>query len=328
MLVVVSMRRTLRLLTVALMTAMTAMAAAACGGDDGGAGDDPLPPPAPEDGFQVAMEVTVPAGEEIWLCQVSEIPGVEFTPVNHVESVQTAGVHHMDVMALQFAGVDIAPGLYDCNDVYRDYPELMDEGLILYAAQQAEQSITLPEGTVANLPGGITVMQELHFVNTTTTDIEAFSKINIYRYEGDIEQQIWGGAVRDTNLNVPPGEHVEWTRCVMTDDVDLLFLSSHTHQLGRRVEVRLFDGTSTGELVYENDDWATPALKSFGTEPLHLAAGTGLEFQCHFSNDTGEMVNWGFAAADEMCQIALVFTPGYSDRRCDVVETSDGVIPE
>jgi hypothetical protein len=311
----------------AVLTAMvvTLVAAAACGGSDGG--DDVLPPPAEGEGFQVSMEVTVPAGEEIWLCQVSEIPGVEFTPVNHVESVQTAGVHHMDVMALQFAGVDLEPGLYDCNDVYADYPELMDDGLILYAAQQAEQEITLPPGTVANLPGGLTVMQELHYVNTTPEDIDAFSKINIYRYEGDIEEQIWGGAVRDTNLNVPPGESIEWTRCVMTDDVDILFLSSHTHQLARKFEIRMFDGETVGELIYENDDWATPALKSFGDAPLHVPAGQGFEFQCHYSNDTSETVNWGFAAADEMCQIALVFTPGYSDYRCDVVETSDGVIP-
>ncbi len=310
---------------VATTMAMATLAAAACGSD----GEvDPLPPPSPEEGFQVAMEVTVPAGEEVWMCQVSAIPGVEFTPVNHVESLQTAGVHHMDVMALQFAGVDLPPGLYDCNDVYRDYPNLMDDGLIIYAAQHAEQEITLPPGTVANLPGGLTVMQELHYVNATPEDVEAFSKINIYRYDGDIEEQIWGGAVRDTNLNIPPGESVEWTRCVMTEDVDILFLSSHTHQLARRFEIRLFDGETVGELVYENTDWATPALKSYGETPLHVAAGTGFEFQCHYSNDTGAMVHWGFGAAEEMCQIATVFTPGYASRTCEVVaSSSDDVTP-
>jgi len=284
--------------------------------------DDPLPPPAEDEGFQLAMTTTVPPGTEVWVCQVTEIPRDDFTPVNHVVSKQTEGIHHMDVMALAFANVDLAPGTYDCNDVYRDYPELMDDGLILYASQQAEQEIKLPEGTIANLPGHLLVMQEIHYVNVTTQPVDAYSKINIYRYEGDIEEQIWGGAVRDLELDIPPGESVEWTRCVMADDVDVLFLTSHTHELARKVEIRMFDGTEVGDLVYENTDWHAPALLSFGEQPLHVPAGTGFEFSCHYSNPGTEVVHWGFAAADEMCQIAFVFTPGESDRTCDVVASS------
>lgn len=296
---------------------------AACGGgDDGVDPDDPLPPPPDGEGFQIAMEVEVPAGTEIWMCQVSELPTSEFTPVNFVESVQTAGIHHMDVMALAFANVDLAPGMYDCNDIYADHPELMEDGLIIYAAQQAEQQIKLPEGTIADLPGGLKVMQEIHYVNATTSDVTAFSKINVHRYDGDVEQQIWGSAVRDVELEVPPGESAEWTRCVMSDDVDVLFLTSHTHQLGKKVEIRAFDGATVGELLYENDDWHSPELLSFGEQPLHVPAGSGFEFTCHFDNPTTETVRWGFAAADEMCQIAVVFTPGEASRTCDVVATS------
>lgn len=59
---------------------------------------------------------------------------------------------------------------------------------------------------------------------------------------------------------------------------------------------------------------------------MHVAAGTGLEFRCNYANDGNETVNWGFAAADEMCQIALVFTPGEASRECEVVASSDGVL--
>jgi len=298
------------------------MVAACGGGDDGVDPDDPLPPPPADEGFQIAMEVEVPAGTEIWTCVVSELPTSEFTPVNFVESVQTAGIHHMDVMALAFADVDLAPGTYDCNEVYADYPELMEDGLIIYAAQQAEQQIKLPEGTIADLPGRLKVMQEIHYVNATPSPVTAFSKINIYRYDGDVEEQIWGSAVRDVELDVPPGESAEWTRCVMSDDVDVLFLTSHTHQLARSVEIRAFDGANVGEVLYENTDWHSPQLLSFGETPLHVPAGTGFEFTCNYSNDSEETVHWGFAAADEMCQIAIVFTPGEASRTCDVVASS------
>jgi len=300
---------------------------AACASDPA-PDNDPFPPPDESEGFQIEMTTTVPAGTEIWECKVTEIPVDGFIKVNHVESVQSPGVHHMDITALDFAGVELDEGTYDCNEVYADHPELMDSGLILYASQQAEQSITMPEGTVASLPGHLKVMHELHYVNASPQPVEAFSKINIYRYTGTVLESIWGNAVRDTELNVPPGESVEWTRCVMSEDVDVIFLSSHTHELARRVEVRLFDGEAVGEMVYDNDDWHAPPLKDFGAAPLHIPAGTGFEFQCHYSNATGETVNWGFSAADEMCQIAMVYTPGESQRKCQVVATSDGVLPD
>jgi hypothetical protein len=296
---------------------------AACSSDP----DDPLPPPPAGEGFQVEMTATVPAGTEIWECKVTEIPFDGIIKVNHVESVQSPGIHHMDISVLAFAGVDLDVGTYDCNQIYADYPALMENGLIVYAAQQAEQSITLPEGTVAQLPGGLKIMQEIHYVNATSQPVEAFSKINIYKYTGETLQTIWGNAVRDTNMDIPVGESTQWTRCVMDEDIDVLFLSSHTHQLGRNVEVKRFDGAAVGELVYSNDDWHTPQLKEFADAPLHVAAGTGFEFACHFSNPTGEVVHWGFKAEDEMCQIALVFTPGDAGRKCNVVETSDGVLP-
>ncbi len=293
--------------------------------DDGTGADDPLPPPPDGTGFQISMNITVPAGEEAWLCQVSRLPSPEYTAVNHVKSVQSDGVHHMDVMALAFAGVEIPVGTHECDALYRDYPQLMDDGLILYAAQQAEQEITLPPGTVASLPGSLLVMQEIHYVNTSPDPIEAFSKINIYEYDQPITNEIWGSAVRDVDMDIPPGESVQWTRCVMNDPIDLLFLSSHTHALARKVEVRLFDGHNVGEMIYENRDWATPALKDFGQQPLHVPAGQGFEFQCHYRNAGTETVHWGFSASDEMCQIALVYTPGVASRKCEAVETSDGL---
>jgi hypothetical protein len=297
---------------------------AACTDDTAGS-DDPLPPPDDGTGFQISMDVPVPAGEEAWLCKVSRIPAQEYTAVNHVRSLQSVGMHHMDIMALLFAGVDIPEGTHECKGLYEQYPQLMEDGLILYASQAPDQEITLPPGIVASLPGNLLVMQEIHFVNSTPDPIDAFSKVNIYEYTEPVTGEIWGGAVRDRNLDVPPGESTQWTRCVMNEDIDVLFLSSHTHALGKKVEVRTFDGMNTGDLVYENRDWVTPALKDFGQTPLHVPAGTGFEFQCQFRNSGTETVHWGFTAADEMCQIALVYTPGIASRKCTPVATSDGL---
>jgi hypothetical protein len=286
------------------------------------AGDDPEP--AAEESIEISFSVTAAPGEEIWKCNVTDLPTDTYFNVNRVVSSQNEAVHHMDLMAVALAAPDLQPGSYDCDELYRQYPRLMDDGIIIYASQQAEQQILLPEGVVAELLPKLRVMHEIHFVNPTDQPIDAFSKITAYRYDDTkVTQTIWGGAVRDLDINVPPNVtgHVEWTRCVMNDDVDVMFLSTHTHQLADRTEVRLFDGSSVGEMIYANTDWHAPRLQDHTALPLRVPKGSGFEFQCHYTNRGTETVHWGFEAKDEMCQIALVYTPGETSRKCEIVES-------
>lgn len=289
-------------------------------------GGDPLPPPPPGQGVQFSYQFEIAPNSEAWRCNVVDLPTDEFLSVNHVESIQNDAMHHMDLTAIALAAPDLAVGEYDCNEVYARYPALMDDGIIVYASQRAEQEITLPPGIVAELLPRLRVMHEIHFVNSTDQPVTAFSKINAYRYDPDlVENNIYGGAVRDRMIDIPAGarEHVEWTRCAMNADVDVIFLSSHTHALAERTVIRRYDGQSTtaGDILYTNTDWHAPELADYSAAPLHVAKGTGFEFECHYNNPTGAAVHWGFSAAEEMCQIALVYTPGNAQHRCEIVDS-------
>ncbi len=292
------------------------------------AGPQRLAPPPAGAGQQLRMEATAPAFSEIWLCEVKAFPGEGMQYVNRVESLQSNAMHHMDVMALAFTDLAIEPGTYDCAALYEEHTQLMEEGMIIYGAQAAEQNVVLPEGVVATIPGGISVMQEIHYVNTSSEDELVFSDINTYTIPKDqVKESIWGTVVRDTHLNIPPmASHQEWTRCVMNADVQLLFMASHTHRLGQAVKVRRFDGVEVGEPLYENTNWESPKLEDFTQRALTIEKGTGFEFTCDFQNNTSEPVSWGFLSTDEMCQIALVYTPGDANIACDVVASSDGVL--
>lgn len=316
-----------------ILCASVVVVLAACSEETSAMPGDGLPPEAIEPpgeglGMQISMRAMAAPGEEIWKCQVSELPNRSTASVHRVVSRQTAGIHHMDIMVLTLAGVSLEPGVYDCDGLYREHTELMESGVILFASQNADQTVQLPEGVAANLPARLLVMQEIHYVNTTSEPREVASYVNAYTMPtSEVRDQIWGFAIRDTNLTIPAAsEHHEWTRCVMSEDIDLLFLASHTHELGANVTVRTFDGQQTGDVIYSNDDWHAPVLKQYET-PLHIPAGTGFEFDCHFINPRREPAHWGFAAIEEMCQIAIVFTPGNFGARCDVVATSDGILP-
>lgn len=289
---------------------------------------DPFPPPAPGAGFQVSMNVTAPAGAEIWKCRIGPIPTDGPVAINAVKHMQTPGVHHMDIAILLYSGIKEPPGVYECADLYARYPRLMEE-TTLYAAQSPTADIQLPAGVAARVPAGLTLMQEIHIVNASAQAIEASSRVNAYTIDpASVTGNIFGGAVRDVNIDIAPGakDAVEWTRCVMNRDADLLFLASHSHKLATDFTIHRFDGATRGELIYQNKDWRSPPLKAFAPAPLRLKKGEGFEFACHYTNPGARTVRWGFNASDEMCQIALVYTPGDPDIKCVQVESSDGML--
>lgn len=84
-----------------------------CGSTE--AGDDLLPAPDPDEGIQVAYAIDVAPGAEAWKCNVLDLPSDKWMSVNHVESVQNASMHHMDLIAI--AAPDLPPGEYECADV-------------------------------------------------------------------------------------------------------------------------------------------------------------------------------------------------------------------
>lgn len=281
----------------------------------------------PESGFQLAMDYTVPPYTEAWQCGVYRLDTDTVSNVNWIEFQQNPGMHHMTISTTGFVGGQIEPGSYDCNDLYA---EQMDSLLMLFGSQGTAQDILqLPAGTVASVPASIDIVHEVHFVNTTGEPIDLYSRVNAHTIpEDDVSDRIWGGNVRDENINIPANStHTEWTRCVMNEDVDILFLASHMHQLGVSFDIRLFDGENSGEIFYTNDDWHNPMIIKYDT-PISVPAGTGFEYSCTWVNPYDSPIQYGLTSEDEMCNLTYIQVPYSMTSKCDVVETSDGVLWE
>ncbi len=307
----------------------------ACGSDDSAPADSAveslptLEPPGSGEGFQISMFGTAPAYSEVWLCEIYSLPTDEYTAVNKVDYLQNAGTHHMTLSTTSTGTIGWEPGTYPCEDLYADADLMADQVMFFGSQGTAEDTMTLPEGVVADFPPAIDVIHEVHYVNTSAEDVELFSYLNAWTIDrDDIVDRIWGGQVRDENIEIPAGETAtEWTRCVMNEDVEILFLASHTHQLGIEFTIAPFDGTETGEIFYTNDDWHDPKIVQYDP-PLVVPAGTGFEYACTWANTTDQTVTYGTTAEDEMCNLAIVHTPFSTSASCDVVETSDGVLWE
>ena len=284
-----------------------------------------LEPPPPEEGFQLAMDYTVEAYTEAWKCAVYRLETESISYVNSLHFQQNYGMHHMTINTKGIIGGQLEPGLYDCAPFFE---EQMDSTMMIFGTQGDEDGwLRLPEGVAASVPAGIDIIHEIHYVNTTESPIDLYSRVNAYTIPPeDREEGIWGGNVRDENIHIPANsQHTEWTRCIMNRDIDVLFLAGHMHQLGVEFSIRLFDGQTSGDIFYLNDDWHNPKITQY-EEPIHVAAGTGFEYACTWNNPKDVDISYGLTSDDEMCNLTFVHTPYDMNALCEVVETSDGVL--
>jgi hypothetical protein len=299
---------------------------------DSGAGtDDGLPtlaPPDPSEGFQLMMQpVVVEPFSELWWCEVYDAPNTEYAAINRVEFLQNPGTHHMTLSTVTLGGTRLPEGQLDCTELYGD-ASLMEDQLMFFGNQDdAEGVMQLPDKTVADFPPALQIIHEVHYVNTTDAPVTLYSYVNAYTIDRDtVEARIWGGQVRDENLSIPAGgTATEWTRCEMNEDVEVIFLAGHMHEKGTRFTVKPWDGAESGEIFFDNDDWHNPKITQYDP-PLVIPAGTGFEYACTWENPTDAEVTYGLTAEDEMCNLAVVFTPMSTTTLCEVVETSDGVL--
>jgi len=285
---------------------------------------------APDEGYgyQLTMTTTAPAYEEVWDCEIYDLPNSTTAYVNWIEFNQNEGTHHMTLSTPNIGTtIDIPNGKYDCNELYGDS---MDAWTMIYGNQgTAQGEMHLPDGVAASLPANLKVLHEVHYVNATDEPVEIYSEVNAWTIlESQVEEGIWGGSVRDENIHIPAqSTTTEWSRCVFNRDVEILFLASHTHEKGVQFDIAPFDGETVGEVFYTNDDWHDPKIVQY-EDPLIVPAGEGYEWSCTWTNDTDEDVTYGSTAQDEMCNLAVVHTPFDMDAACEVVETSDGVLWE
>ncbi|MBV71268.1 MAG: hypothetical protein CMH52_07955 [Myxococcales bacterium] len=308
----------------------------ACGSDDAEQAADvvdepaviPLAPPPEGAGYQLSFEAVAPPFSEVWLCKVGPMPNSVLANVNRVQAQQNPGTHHLTLSTLGLApSTPVEHGVYDCDALYGD-SSLMQDQIMFYGNQgEAEHELIMPDGVAAGIPPMLDVIHEVHYVNTTDQPVNLYSRINAWTMPAeDVVEGIWGSQVRDETIDIPPrSTKTEWSRCVFNEDVEIIFMASHTHKLGKEFTIAPFDGQETGEIMYRNDDWHTPKIVPYDP-PLVVKAGEGFEWACTYDNPTDVAVGYGSTADDEMCNPTFVHTPFSLSARCEVVETSDGVL--
>lgn len=113
------------------------------------------------------------------------------------------------------------------------------------------------EGVVAIIFLVLDMIYEMYYVNVMDQLVNVYFIINVWiMFNDDVVVGIWGGSVWDEYINILFNSiYIEWSRCVMNEDVEVLFVVSYIYGKGVEFIVVFFDGKIVGEVFYMNMDW-------------------------------------------------------------------------
>lgn len=161
----------------------------------------------------------------------------------------------------------------------------------------------LPPGHGIRVGAGMQFVMQIHYVNAgerpiLVRDVARLDKID------PSQVTTWVTTLTTNSLRIAlsPGQAVEQFECTLAEDVDLLLLGGHMHELGARFSVDIGASAAALDNVYLVEPWRpqyrdAPPVTLFFSEPRHLAAGTVVRTTCAWNNTTTGVVD--FPA--EMC---------------------------
>ncbi len=295
-----------------LRLALVGCTISACGGDDDAAESEAesegeaaegLAAPADGAGLQIRLQLTVPAGGEMFKCQYVQ-PTADAFFVKRWESWYSEGSHHLLLYKTFFSGELPRADVFDCAS----QGDLGIAG-VAYASQTTRADLSFPEGVAMSFEPGTVLLYQSHYINATPEDIDADVRVNLlFAAEDEIVSYAGTLFYYDYNILIPGGYGAEGSAsmsCPLSADINLVSAASHMHRRGAGLEARL----SGGDLLYQSDAWKAP-VPLVPDVPIAIPQGTSIDFTCTYANDREDpTVEGNSAEVNEMCIFAAFYYP-------------------
>ena len=289
-----------------------------------------IAPPVPPGGYQLHFVGPVlQPGEEVEGCSWVQVPNAAEFAVGKWEYTINPGSHHFAVWEHDHGPLPVtdvfSPGDIAC---FRQGAAL--DGRSTSGAPEAPYFVdAYPAGIGRLLPANAYIGLNPHYFNEFDVPVQVEGWVNLHPVAGGLQHPVEtlfsgpGNLNGNTayGINVPPFATGSLRlRMVNTLGVpmSIFHLSSHQHQRGTHFTA----WNSGGEKIFENYDWAHPAILTFDDDaPLVLAPNDYIEYECEWDNgitravrrcgdsvnDAGctpgdpKAVTFGVTAQDEMC---------------------------
>jgi len=225
------------------------------------------------------------------------------------DSTVTAPMHHYFMFYDGAATSGTTP--VPCEGTNPEVPaasaglNLFSMGNLLFVAGTGTDSYRSNAGYGSVLTSNGSFVTNHHVINASANPITVGGKFTLHvTGASEIPHPTQALSCQTTDISLPAQTTTDVTAtCLAPYDLDVVTMSSHAHQDLVTFETRMYDGTQTQPTVlYTSSQWESPAVEQL-TMPLHLKAGQGLTFTCHFDNQTGATIGFGLTATSEMCAV-------------------------
>ncbi|MDP6933064.1 MAG: hypothetical protein QGG40_09115 [Myxococcota bacterium] len=275
--------------------------ALACSTNDGtDAEETSFPPPAPENGVQIAIgDISLDGYSETEMCRYIKTDNLAEGRITSMELVATEGLHHALVMK---SSADLDDGEVACFGIPEELMSGLSipEPLLVTSTQVNEESLSFPEGVAVPIDASQQLVFNYHYLNVNEEPLDAEIYLNLTFAEEDEETEDAGVYIMGniSGVDIPAGTtQTLSTTCSFDEDVSMFSITPHMHQYGTAFSMFL---TESGEVLHQDDDWYDPAT-TYMDPPQEISADEDITFTCSWENSTDQDVTFGETTEDEMC---------------------------
>ncbi len=287
----------------------------------------------PEDGYQVTFgPFSVPSGN-VQLCRTLKLDNEEPIALNRFDLKMLRGSHHF----ILFRAQQKLDSKRKPTGTYYEYPDQVfecqptlnfEEWEFVFDVNEAGGTdYRLAEGQAVVLPPHAQLMVQAHFVNSSQVKSTngGYDVVNMYKTDiAKVKHPVRGKFTVNTRVRIPPLSH-EWStsrRCSFSRTVNIVSMTGHFHEQGRKFEVQQQitqrENTNVGTLYCSGDtcddaegrehNWDHPLFKYFAKPQLVNGtldgAAEGVFFTCTYDNGTDREITFGgLADTQEHCNL-------------------------
>ncbi|MCW5790210.1 MAG: hypothetical protein KIT72_07305 [Polyangiaceae bacterium] len=272
--------------------------------------------------------LAVVPGRENTQCVVQRLSNPTPIHVGMIRNVISSSSHHLIVYKTNDTEERTTP--FDCTPFLETLnPEA---GAPLMVTQKYEDELRLPEGVAFTLDAHQMIRIELHYINTTTADVDVTATTSFHTMNTeDFQHEADFLFIGSPDISIPPRSQATLGPLFFKlpagyADVNFFAITGHTHQYGRNVTVERTAGRDAqGESVYNVPGWRWDEPETVQHDPpFKVPDGGGFNFTCQWNNTSDQTVRFGESANQEMCFFWSYYYPSQGAKVC-VVSQEYGV---
>lgn len=285
------------------LTLFAAFLLAACGTDSKPSGDQPLDPPPPAGGQQLATSTYhLMPGEEVYMCYQFYSPSDAPVAITRVDELSMPGIHHFALY--QAFGRNEPDAPHVCNTLIKT------TWLPIWGANTGMHSLELPAGTGFVIQPDTQYIVQLHLQNTSDSAIDVRGGVNLTydRSPSIIPAGMY--AIGSEAIDIPAGatDYQVPVSCTPGKTMNVFAVLPHMHKLGTQIDMTSTPAGGATTDFYKVDPWV------FGNQPLDMinaqvSPTDAFNLTCHYTNTTNADVKYGESSDDEMCFFVFFYYP-------------------